>query len=543
MAKSRSGIAEIPATSEPVNPDIADRERRDRHERRRQLVEKRLSELADAVHEQPEIAEGSETLLIAKEALLDKDIEGDLPEGAIVVWAAQPAQALLIACPIEDVFFGGARGGGKTDGSLGDWISHQDLYKQNARGIFFRRTYDELEEAQSRAVELFTPLGAVYKSQKRTWIFPSGATLKMRYLARDQDAARYQGHQYTWMCFEELGNWPSPIPIDKLRACLRSGKAPIPKSFRATGNPGGVGHNWIKARYIDPAPPFTPFYDAEAKTWRVYIPSRLTDNKALTDNDPDYWKRVEASANGDEALIKAWRDGDFDIVAGGMLDDLWKRKFHVIESFEIPKSWKIDRTFDWGSSKPFSVLWWAESDGTEAPNGKTYPAGSLFLIGEWYGWNGKPNTGLNLTDPEIAKGIKEREAEFPEGVRKRIKPGAADSSIFDAAQGVSTADVMKQHGVEWLMADKSPGSRKIGWQRIRAYLKAARLDLIPSGKMEEPGLFIFKNNVQWIRTVPTLPRAENNRDDVNTQAEDHCGDNTRYRIMAPKIPPSRAHSW
>lgn len=447
-------------------------------------------------------------------------------------------QALLISCPIEDIFFGGARGGGKTDGSLGDWISHQDLYGQYARGIFFRRTYDELEEAQSRAVELFTPLGAVYKSQKRTWIFPNGATLKMRYLKRDQDAANYQGHQYTWMCFEELGNWPNPAPIDKLRACLRSGKAPIPKSFRATGNPGGVGHNWIKARYIDQAPPLTPFYDEEASTWRVYIPSKLEDNKALTDNDPDYWKRVAASAAGDEALLKAWKDGDWDIVAGGMLDDVWNRnktqigdqpaRPHVIEPFEIPNSWYVDRSYDHGSSKPFSVLWWAESDGTEATlyDGRkvAFPRGTLFLIDEWYGCTVKPNTGLKLTGIEIGAGIAERESKMP----FKVKAGPADGQIFDAANRAATiAEDMKKSGIVWTRADKSPGSRKTGWQKLRQYLQIAARQF----PLEQPGLFIFKHCTQWIRTVPTLPRDADDRDDVDTDAEDHAGDGTRYRLL------------
>lgn len=440
------------------------------------------------------------------------------------MWEAQPLQAALISCPIEDVFFGGARGGGKTDGCLGDWISHADQYGNFARGIFFRRSYDELEEAQSRAVDLFTPIGAVYRAAKRTWVFPNGATLKMRYLARDEDANHYQGHQYTWMCFEELTNWPSPKPIDKLRACLRSGRAPIPKSLRASGNPGGVGHNWVKLRYVDPAPPFTPFYDDELNTWRVYIPSRLEDNQALTKNDPDYWKRVEASAGGDQALLRAWRLGDWDIVAGGMFDDLWKRSKHAIKPFEIPESWRVDRTFDWGSSKPFCVLWWAESDGTTAPNGVTYPRGSVFLIDEWYGWNGKANEGLKMLATDIADGIRESEA----GFAFKVQPGCADSAIFAAENGVCIGDDMAARGVRWLPADKSPGSRKTGWERIRRYLKSAT-----EFPAEEPGLWIFDICTQWIRTVPTLPRDVKKPDDVDTNAEDHIGDGTRYRLMKP----------
>src|SRR5262249_9623427 len=158
-------------------------------------------------------------------------------------------------------------------------------------------------------------------------------------------------------------------------------------------------------------------------------------------------------------------------------------------------SWKVDRSFDWGSSAPFSVLWWAESDGTKAPNGKTYPPGTVFLIDEWYGWNGRPNEGSKMLAVEIARGIKGREKEMAYSVRA----GAADSSIFDAENGVSIADDMAKAGVTWVEADKSPGSRKIGWERLRQMLKAAT-----KAPMEGPGLFIFDHCAQWIRTVPTL---------------------------------------
>ena len=434
-------------------------------------------------------------------------------------------QAAMIACPFEDLFFGGARGGGKSYGMLGDWLSHQDLYGKDAHGVFFRKTYDELEQIQEFAWKIFPLVGAVYRSSKRTWIFPNGAKLKMRYLERDEDAEHYQGHEYTWICFEEIVNWADPKPIDKLRACLRSG-AGVPCYFRCSGNPGGVGHNWVKARYIDPAPPTVPFYDDEQETWRVFIPATLDDNPRLKESDPNYWKRVKASVAGDEQLLKAWRYGDWDIVAGGMLDDVFKRERHVIEPFRIPFSWYVDRTFDWGSSAPFSVIWWAESDGTTAPNGITYPRGTIFAINEWYGWNGKPNEGSKLLAHEVADGILEREQE---GVLHGlyINAGAADTQIWqtDPTNGISTADEMSDRGVEWTHADKKPGSRKQGWQRLRRFLKAAA-----GFPLEEPGLFIFNTCPHWVRTVPILPRWSRDRDDVDPKAEDHAGDATRYRL-------------
>jgi hypothetical protein len=446
-------------------------------------------------------------------------------------YAVQPGpQRLLIGCPVPDVLYGGGRGGGKTWGLLLDWLYHREQYTEHSRGIIFRRTLEELAEVKDIAQKLFTCTGGVFLEGKNTWRWRDGSFLRMRYLERDSDAGRYQGHSYTWMAVDEMGNFPAPQPIDLVQACLRSGAAKILKVFRASCNPGGLGHNWIRARYINPAPPFQPFQDPESKQWRVYIPSSLDDNLALRLNDPEYEQRIRQATNGNDALWKAWRYNDWDIVAGGMFDDVWSRVKHAIKPFKIPASWYIDVSFDWGSSKPFSVLWWAESDGTQVQvadgSWRHYPPGTLFLIHEWYGFNGKPNEGLKMTAKEIAEGIIEREQEW--GLRN-VHPGQADSSIFDVENGGSYADDMAEVGVYWLPADKSPGTRKQGWGQLRKYLKAGL-----ETKSEEPALFVFEHCVEFIRTVPTLPRSQKDADDVDTKAEDHAGDAARYRILAPR---------
>lgn len=445
---------------------------------------------------------------------------------ARVAWRPQPGpQWFLLSCPVEDVFFGGSRGGGKTDGLLGDWLGHAGRYGKNARGIFLRRTYPEIEEVERRASELFPPTRAQLNVAKRTWAWENGATLRMRYLQREDDADHLQGHQYSWIGVDEITQWPTLAGLDKIRATLRSA-AGIPCTFRSSGNPGGPGHNLVKSRYIDPAPPGTPFYDEEAKTWRVFIPSRLEHNLLLMRNDPLYWQRIEASAAGRPDLLKAWRFGEWDIVAGGMFDDLWSPSHHVIEPFPIPTSWKIARAFDWGSSHPFSVGWWATSDGTQAPNGRYYPRGSVFRIGEWYGWNTKPNEGLKMLAVEVGRGILRREHEM--GIHERVQPGPADAAMWAAENGVCIADDMARGGARFVPSDKSPGSRKAGAEAVRKYFKAARQ--IPQ---EGPGMCIFSTCRQFIRTVPVLPRDPKDLDDVSTDAEDHVYDETRYFLMTP----------
>ena len=226
-----------------------------------------------------------------------------------------------------------------------------------------------------------------------------------------------------------------------------------------------------------------------------------------------------------------------------MFDDVWSATHNIVEDFQIPHSWRIFRSFDWGSSKPFSVGWWAESDGSDVvmPDGKVRSTvrGDLFRIGEWYGWNGVPNTGVRMLATQISKGIVERE--LKSGYYGRIYPGPADNSIHDTENGVNIGQDMakpvvingkKYKGVGWTRSDKSPGSRKNGWEKMRVAIFNAQPPE-GGGPREEPGLFVFRSCQQgFIRTVPTIPRDEKDLDDVNTDAEDHVCDEVRYVILS-----------
>lgn len=444
-----------------------------------------------------------------------------------IAFAPNPGpQELLLNCAltVQDVFYGGRRGGGKTYGLLGDWIAHQTIWGSQATGVLFRKSYPEIEEVERLAGLIYPGLRAQWKASDRKWIFPGGAVLKLRYLERDSDADAYQGHSYTWMGFDELGNWASFDGIDKLWACLRSADG-VFCVRRCTGNPGGPGHNLCKARYVDPAPPLTPFAGEDGIT-RVYIPSGMSDNPKLMEADPTYPDRIKAATAGNEALYRAWMHGDWDIVAGGMFDDLWHKNKDriVLEPFEVPKSWKVYRAFDWGSSAPFSVGWWAVSDGTEAPNGRHYPRGSLFRIAEWYGSTGKPNEGLKMLASEIGAGIKLREDQM--GFNGDVRPGPADSAIYARENGMCIADDLHSAGVDFIPADKRPGTRKIRWQKMREMLAAH------GPNMERPVLCVFDRCRDFIRTVPVLPRDKKDPDDIATDAEDHAADEAAYMVLS-----------
>jgi hypothetical protein len=194
---------------------------------------------------------------------------------------------------------------------------------------------------------------------------PNGARLTFAYLERDADADQYQGHGYTRVYVEEAGTFPSPAPIMKLMATLRSG-AGVPCRIRLTGNPGGPGHQWLKARYIDPAPRgWEVIRDPETGLERVYIPSRVSDNRHL---GPEYVAQLRQV--GPPELVRAWLEGDWSVVAGAFFPEFSIDR-HVVEPRSLPGYWHRFRSLDWGSARPFSIGWWAVSDGelAEFPRG------------------------------------------------------------------------------------------------------------------------------------------------------------------------------
>lgn len=450
----------------------------------------------------------------------------------------QPKQGEAFFSTATEILYGGAAGGGKSH-LMRVAAIFWCLEIPGLQVYIFRRKLPDLFKNHMEGPTAFPVLLAQAIDEKIAWInysknfiaFSNGSKIHLCHCQHDTDVYNYHGAEIHVLLMDELTTF-SEFVYRYLRGRVRLGGLKVPGKYRGLfprilngSNPGNVGHNWVKFTFIDGAAPMQirQVDSKEGGMRRQYIPAKLSDNRALTENDPEYDQRLEGL--GDPELVRAMREGDWDIVAGGMFDDLWRRPIHVIEPFEIPSSWRIDRSFDWGSSAPFSVGWWAETDGTKAPNGRTYPRGTIFRIFEWYGWSGKPNEGCKLLAVDIAKGIAERENNW----KIKTRPGPADSSIFDTENGVCIADDMAKAGVKWTEADKSPGSRKNGAERIRKYLKASL-----KFPMEEPGLFIFDRCIHFIRTVPVLPRDQKNRDDVDSDAEDHVYDESRYRISQPK---------
>lgn len=446
-----------------------------------------------------------------------------------IIWQPQEGpQTALLQCPIFEVFYGGARGGGKTEGSIGDWLQHSNLYGAEAVGIFVRRKFKQLSEVIARTKQLFPKIGARYNEQRAEWTMGNGARLKFVYLERDSDAEEYQGHNYTRVYVEEVTNFPSSSPINKLRATLRSGTG-VPVGMRLTGNPGGPGHNWVKARYIDPCPTGFKIITEECpvevdgetftvKLDRVFIPSKLGDNMLLLRNDPTYVLRLRQS--GSEALVKAWLEGNWDIVDGAYFTELDEQR-HGREADIIrwiTPGTVLFRSFDWGSYRPFSVGWWAIADGLW-PKDNPLPFGALFRYREWYGASG-PNRGLGCTAAFISDEILKMEK------NERIRYAVADPAIFIRNGGPSIAESMAR--CRWRRADNK---RLPGWEAMRQRIV---------GENNIPMLYVANECEDFWRTIPTLQHDETNPEDVDTDGEDHVGDEVRYACMSrpwkPKLP-------
>lgn len=450
-----------------------------------------------------------------------------------VIWQPNSKpQAMFLSCPFPEVLFGGSRGPGKTDSLLMSYLQHVGKgYGSSWVGIIFRHTYKQLEEIISKSLRFFPRIiqGAKFHNVSKTWEFPGGETLKLRHAKRPVDMENYQGHEYPFVGFDELCNISDQDVYERAKAFCRSSNSKVPKIIRATANPLGPGHLWVKRYFIDPAPPLTPILSASGEK-RVFIPATIYDNKNLLEADPRYVASLESIS--DDNLRRAWLEGDWNVVAGSFFGDVWSNK-NIIKPFKIPATWYCFRAFDWGSSKPFAVSWFAIADGNEAPDGNFYPRGALINFAEWYGCkkdrNGQivPNEGLRISSKDVARGIKSREQAMRASMGIAINQGPADPAIWSRQDGPCVAENMAQEGVSWIKADNE---RILGWQQMRERIWGDDED---DGKVEnrKPMLYVFSTCTEIIRTLPAAPHDERIIDDVDTEYEDHLLDEFRYACL------------
>ena len=474
-----------------------------------------------------------------------------------VIWRPQAGpQKALVDCPYPEVFFGGARGGGKTDGVLGKWALKEQRYGPLFNAVGFRRTSVSFEDAIERAKQIYLPLGAKYRENPSRFRMPNGGRISFAHLETVDDAQEYQGRNLSDAWVEEVGQYMGPEPIDRLFGVLRS-VGGVPIQLILTGNPGGAGQHWVAKRYgMIPFPRgpkvITRTLPNGAEHKIAVIPSRITDNKLLIDGDPGYLNRMQLV--GSPALIKAWLEGDWSAIEGAFFPE-WSSERHVISPFTIPDDWLRFRSGDWGSARPFSIGWWAvvgdefpifgrggagQSAGSDEYAIGTLPRGALVLYREWYGAS-SPNTGLKLPAEEVAEGILEREIHEPIGAdgNSSVVYGVMDPAAFASDGGPSIAERMASRRVMWQPADNKRVGRlgaMGGWDQVRARLIGTGERDAATGGISwlrgAPMVYFFSTCVDTIRTLPALQHDRKRNEDVDTDSEDHAGDSARYACMS-----------
>jgi len=498
-----------------------------------------------------------------------------LPANTEVVWEPVPgtSQEFALDSRADHTLLVGTRGSGKTITQLMRFRRYVGVgYGRFLRGVIFDREFKNLADLEAQSRRYFPQFndGAKFLSSASDykWVWPTGEELLFRHVKKDGDYENFHGHEYCFIGFNELTKWPTGELYRKFMSVNRTSFVPekhtpkikvgnklfyntpdrkplppIPLQFFSTTNSSGAGRNWVKKQFVDPASygevvrtKYTVFSaklqkEVEQVKTQVCIFSSYKENPYLP---PDYIASLMQLTETDENLRKSWLEGSWDCTTGGALDDLWDNNVHVIDRFPVPVGWRVDRAFDWGSTHPFAVTWWAEADGTEYtfPDGRVFcpPKGSLICIDEYYGTKEVgTNKGLIMSAGDVAQGVIDKEIGLMWGnwVPRQPSPGPADNQIRNVIdKKLDTIEtLMSKQGVRWTKSDKSPGSRIIGLQLIRDRLVAAL-------KGEGKALYFMRNCKYCIETIPTLPRDEKNPDDIDTDAEDHLYDTVRYKVLA-----------
>jgi hypothetical protein len=425
----------------------------------------------------------------------------------------------FLTCPADIVVYGGARGGGKSFASLGEFWCHAEDWGPHAKGLMLRRSREDLKDTIDTARQMYGS-AAEWKDKEKQFRFHNGAVFHMAYLENDADAMNYQGWSLTRVYVEELTQYASPTGIFRLFATLRTTSG-ARCQFRATCNPGGPGHHWVKSWIIDNGA-YQPVKDADTNLIRIFIPAKIHDNPALLNSDPDYINRLRAS--GSAALVRAWLEGDWNVIEGAFFPEFDPNR-HVIPPLRIPLHWTRFRSMDWGSATPFSIGWWVVIQDDTIHDKKRLPKHAIVRYREWYGSSG-PNKGLRLPADAVAKEVVRRETDG-KGFREPITYGIMDPAAFQVVSGPSIGETFARQGVYFRRADNarvSTPKRMGGWDQVRWRLRG--------DEAGDPLIFFVDHCRDAIRTLPMMQHDDNRPEDLDTEGEDHAVDDIRYACMS-----------
>jgi hypothetical protein len=372
------------------------------------------------------------------------------------------------------------------------------------RGLVIRKNSNDLIDWVDRAQRMYQGMGV--KVAYRPWelTFPSGARILTGHLKDREAYTKYQGQEYQRILIEELTQIPDESRYLKLKASNRSTVPGLRAQIFSTANPGGVGHSWVKKRWIEAGPHYSTLVD-DSGLRRVYIPATIEDNPMLVSSDPDYVRQMDALKESDPDLWKAWRLGDWSIIAGQAFRE-WDPRFHVNDTFEFKLAQcKRFVCFDWGYASPGCALWCAITP----PN--RYGIVRIYVYRELY---------LTRNEP------RQWAAQFKmlqklDGVRDIWLP----HDCFNKEMGESIADIFHRDGN---MNVLKAGTLQGGARHMRKALLHSVLADADDGR---PIVQIHPNCRNLIRTMPELITDEMDPEDIDTDGEDHAYDALTVGLM------------
>lgn len=421
----------------------------------------------------------------------------------MLTYRPQEKQSPWHACPAFESGFGGTKGPGKTLSMLMESTRH--IGNPRYRGIIFRRTYPRLQEVMDRAWEWFPLLGGKWVGDAHRWVFPSGAMLSMRHCQNEEDKRNYHGHEYHFMGFDQLEEFSETQYLFLMAQC-RSSVAGLKPYVRVNFNPGGIGHAWVKDRFLEhgtrECAPWVPTNDAgDPLPARCFHYSNIYDNRILLEADPQYLQVLNSLPEQDR---RALRDGDWDVFAGQVLTE-WRREKHVIDPMPLDPSWPRIRMTDYGSARPFVTLW--------AALDKSVPRAYI------YREVSKP--GLLASEQALLV------AKLSEG--ETIRLHVADPAMWIKSPDSGKSIAQAYYEAAQIALTQANNDRLNGLARVREYLKDA-----PDGR---PHLQVFSSCLQLIKNLPALVYDARKVEDVDTDGPDDEYDALRYGLMAiEKIP-------
>lgn len=412
-----------------------------------------------------------------------------------------------------ETLFGGAAGGGKSYGQLTDALLYALKYAKSKQ-IIFRSTFADLEKSLIRvSLEMYPQTIASYNSSKHTWKFANGSIIDFGYIQYENDVYQYQSAEYDVIRFDELTHFTEFMYVYMISRCR--GANPYPKKIKSSTNPGGVGHTWVKDRFIDIGEPniihecqLLP--DSPKKSTRIFIPSLVEDNIFMLEYDPEYVDRLDALPEKERQALKY---GNWDI-HDGMFFPEFNRRIHVIEPFIIPDNWDRYIALDYGLDM-FAVLFIA-----------------IDTKGKAYVYNEIHKSNLIVSEArQVLKSVMRH-------YKYKYKYAPPDLWNRNRDTGKSTAELFYEGGID---LTKVSNNREAGWLNVKEWLKVKKIRHEQTGELiEESDLKIFSNCLNLIKYLPQLQHDEKNPNDCATEPHEptHITDALRY-FCVNHIAPSK----